>query len=166
MSASEQAKRLGLRQTVAEADLRAGLEIFKAISTVLRRWPCAVAAQEGGSGGTKSAAAAKGLARSQQACGDAVYRHLGTLPIMVTVQSAKKQTAGKAGASKDDIEAAVRRLWADVDLDALLLAPPPYLGKNQRPAPPGKWENAFDSLSVAHTVEDHAIVAAARAMAR
>lgn len=156
---------MGLRQTVAEADLRAGIQIFTGICTVLREWRPIVAAQEGGSGGSKSTAGAKALARSQQACGDAVYRFLGALPLMVTVQAAKKATTGSQGASKDDIEAAVRALWPTVDLDALLTTPPPYLQQGQRLPPPGKWENAFDSLSVAHCVRDNPTVAAARKMA-
>lgn len=163
-SASEQ-KKMGLRQTKAEADLRSGTQIFTAISSVIRKWRPIVAVQEGGSGGSKSVAGAKALARSQQACGDAVYRFLRTMPIMVTVQACKKAVCGRNGASKDEVEKAVRAIWARTDLEALLKTPPPYLEQGQRLAPKGKWENAFDALAVAHCARDNPTVAAARKMA-
>lgn len=151
-------------QTQAEADLRAGLQIFAGISEVMRVWRPLVAAMEAGAG-SKSVTGAKGNARSQQACGDAVFRHLGGIPICMTVQAVKKATIGKNSSDKGEIQAAVERLWAGDDLVALLKTPPPYLDQGQRLPPPGKWENGYDALSVAHAVKDHPVVAAARQLA-
>ena len=151
-------------QTVAEADLRAGLAIFNGLSKVIRTWNPMIAAMEAGSG-SQSSIGAKALARSQQAAGDAVYRYLGALPICFTVQAVKKASTGKLAADKQEIEAAVRSFWAGTDLDELLKTPPPYLEQGQKVPPRGKWADAFDALSVAHAARDHASVAAARRMA-
>ena len=152
-SASDQ-KKAGLRQSVAEADLRSGLEIFDALTKVMAVYRPLMAAQEGNAG-SKSVSAAAGLARAQQACGDAIYRFLRATPIMRTVQSVKKSATGTLNASKDDIEKAVRSLWPHDDLDSMLRAEPVYASYGHKPPSPGKWENAFDALAVAHSVKDH-----------
>lgn len=146
---------------MAEADLRSGHQIFNAISTVMAIWRPLVVAMEA-AGQSQSVKGATGNARSQQACGDAVYRYLRTLPICLTVAACKKAVLGRNSGSKQEVEAAVKALWPGTDLDELLRMPPPYLEQGQRVAPKGKWENAFDSLAVAHCVRDHPTVAAMR----
>jgi Holliday junction resolvasome RuvABC endonuclease subunit len=158
---TKQAKR---HQTASEANLTSGLAIFHGITEVIRCWEPVVAAQEG-AGGSKSVSGAQSLARSQQACGDAVYRHLGGMPIMPTVQAVKKRATGNMGASKAEIEAAMRARWASSDFDEILTTPPPYAERGQGLPAPGLWENAFDAAAVAHCVWDDPAVALARQMA-
>lgn len=152
------------RQTASEANLRSGLAIFRAISQVIEFWKPRVVAQEG-AGGSKSVTGAQSLARAQQACGDAVHRYLGAMPIMPTVQAVKTAACGKINASKDEIEKAMRARWDSSDFDELLTTPPIYAEQGQRLPPRGKWENAFDAAAVAHCVWDDPAVAAMRGWA-
>jgi len=136
----------------------------KKLQTTSETWQPVIVAQEG-AGGSKSVAGAQSLARAQQACGDAVYRYLGAIPIMPTVQAVKKKAIGRVNSDKDEVEAAMRARWPLSDFDALLTESPVYLEQGQRPAPPGLWENAFDAAAVAHCVWDEPAVAMARRMA-
>jgi Holliday junction resolvasome RuvABC endonuclease subunit len=153
------------RMTAAEAHGRAGLAISRAVRTVLEFYKPAIVLQEGNAG-SKSVSAAAGLARAQQACLDAIDVHLGALPIFATQQAVKKAATGKLSASKDEVEAAMRKRWSTTsDFDTLLMTPPPYAEQGQRLPARGKWENAFDAAAVAHCLWDDPAVAAMRAIA-
>jgi hypothetical protein len=152
------------RQTASEIALRRGLAIFRGISCVIQLWRPVVVAQEAAAG-SKSQAAAQGLARAQQACGDAIYRYLGAMPIFITPQRNQKTATGKRSCSKDEMKEAMRDRWSTSDFDDLLRTRPPYAGQGQRLPPPSKWENAFDAAGVAHAVWDEPAVAAVRKMA-
>lgn len=148
----------------AEIDGRDGLQIFRGIDTVMRLYRPRIALCES-AGGAKSAAAAKSIHRSQQAVACAVYVHLEGLPLYTTPQRVQKAATGKKNASKDDVQAAMRERWPQVDFDKLLRTRPPYLDQGQRLPPPGKWENAFDACGVIHALWDHPTVAMVRSMA-
>lgn len=141
------------RLTAAHDHARRGLIVYRGVGEVLRRFKPVVVAQEG-SQGSKSAHAAAAIARAQQACADAVSVSLESLPLFVTVQTVKKLATGTQKASKDEVEAAVRRLWPDVSFDEML--------KGTRR---GAWENAFDASAVIRAVWDDPSVASARRMA-
>lgn len=137
----------------AADDTRRGLEIAHAVRAAINAHSITVAAAEA-SCGSKSATAAKALARAQQAVACAVVWELGSPPIYVTPQTVKKLATGTMSASKDAVEAAMREHWP-CDWDALL-----------KGVAPGKRENAFDAAAVAHAVWNKPAVAMLRQLAR
>jgi Holliday junction resolvasome RuvABC endonuclease subunit len=127
--------------------------VFRGVGDVLRKYKPAIVAQEGNLG-SQNARAASALARAQQACADAVFAALESFPLFVTVQAVKKLATGSQQASKDQMEAAMRRRWPSAPFEELL--------KGIRR---GAWENAFDAAAVAHAVWDDPAVASVRRLA-
>ena len=142
------------RLLAAADDGRAGLVIRRAVKGLLEEYLPIVVAQEANTG-SKSAKAAKQLARAQQACCDACDEHLGAMPMMHTPQAVKKGMTGAMGASKDEVEAAVRKHWPEADFNVLLAG-----------VAPKKRENAFDALAVAYVASLEQQVASLRKLAR
>ncbi len=141
------------RLLVAEDDGRCGIIIRRAIRDLLYAHQPFVIAQEANTG-SKSAKAAKQLARAQQACLDPIDEWMDAMPLMFTPQAVKKKTAGSMNASKDLVEKAVRNHWKQVDFEELLAG-----------IAPKKRENAFDALAVAYTAWDTPYVASLRKIA-
>lgn len=100
------------RLTAAQDAARRGALIRRAITTALEDHEPLITVQEG-SAGSKNAKAAKGLARAQQACVDAIDVALDALPMIVTPQHVKKECVGNLSASKDDLQAAALEAWGD-----------------------------------------------------
>jgi Holliday junction resolvasome RuvABC endonuclease subunit len=142
------------RLTAAEDDAQRGLSIFKTITAVIQQYDPLVIAQEGNLG-SQSAVGAKGLARAQQACVDAICAlRDGSLPLFVTPQYVQKTCTGKRSASKPEMEAAAVARWPGVDLAAFVAA-----------VPKGQRDGFYDALCVAQSVWDHPAVASVRLMA-
>lgn len=141
------------RLLAGEDEARRGGRIFQVIHGVIKRYNPVVVAQEVNSG-SQHANAAKALARAQQACHDAAVaasKHA----IFVTPFAVKKAATGRKGATKDEVEQAMRSQW---DIDADLFA----ADMKSQNIPKGKWENIFDALAVARAVWDHPAVLAHR----
>jgi Holliday junction resolvasome RuvABC endonuclease subunit len=145
------------RATAAENDALRGTLIRHAVTALVNRFQPAIAALEGDAG-SQHAKAAKGLARAQQACVDALDA-VG-FPVFVTPQAVKKCAVGRLSCTDLEMVSAMRTRWGeDLDFAALLRAPVPYA---QKPAPPGDWHNAIDALAVAACVWEHPAVASLR----
>lgn len=154
------------RQMLAgEYDGRDGLQVFMGIDAVMQRWRPILSVVESPAG-AQSFNGAKSIHRAQQATLDAIYRHLRALPIFISYAQVQKLATGKKSATKQEVEAAVRALWPDVDFDELLTTPPPYVEQGQKLPPPGKWENAFDACAVIHAAAKEPAVAMARQTCR
>lgn len=136
--------------SAAEDDGRSGLKINREIRRVIKKHKPRVFAQEG-QGGSKSVNGAKGLARAQQACLDAIDAVTDSVSIFVTPQAVKKAACGNMAATKQEMEDAMRKLWGSACFDRLLIG---YAKST--------WENVFDAAAVAHAVWDHQAVAFAR----
>lgn len=136
----------------SEDDARRGLIIHRVIRGLFDRYRIVVAVQEA-NGGSQSSVSAKGLARAQQACIDAIDMRLGGMPILVTPQAVKYAACGSMDASKEAIKAAMIKRWKGADFPKLLEG---YLES--------QWENVFDAAAVAHLCWDAPAVAAVRAM--
>lgn len=136
--------------SAAEDDGRSALGINREIRRIVKKHKPRVIAQEG-QGGSKSVKAAKALARAQQACLDAIDTLTESVPIFVTPQAVKKAACGNIGATKQEVETAMRERWDSQRFDRLLIG-----------YPPKTWENVFDAAAVAHAVWDHQAVAFAR----
>lgn len=153
------------RQLRADLQLQSGLQIYQALVRVIDFYSPRLAYQEA-NGGSKSMRAATALARAQQACGDAIASRLGVPPILVSPQAVKKAATGVLNASKQQVEASMRRRFPTADFDALLTERPIYATEGQRNPPRGLWENAFDAAAVAHWAFGHPSQAWARGSSR
>lgn len=140
--------------SMAQLSAARGLVIQKGVRVALQRHQAILVIQEGNAG-SKSAKAAAMLGRAQQACVSAVYSRTGGLPLFVTVQAAKKAAVGKTSASKEQVEAAIRKRWPSVPWELLLE------GVAQ-----SKRENAYDAASAYLAAYENPAVTSARAQAR
>lgn len=143
------------RLTAAEANADRGIHIRREVSAVLAKHRPVIVVQEGNAG-SKSAKAAAGLARAQQACVDACDVELGARPVLVTPQAVKKHACSSLSASKDDLKLAALGRWG------------PALGVHvaATKAPEGKHENIYDAACVASLAWLRPDVAALRTMAQ
>jgi len=152
------------RLLAGEAAAMSGLAISRGIRAVIELYQPSTCAMEAPSG-SRSSTGASAIARSHQACIDAIDLHFNALPIFATPQMCKKKAIGKLAGSKEEIEAAMRARWKGTDFDTLLTTPPPYAEQGQRLPAKGKWENAFDASAVANCVWDEPTVAMLRKLA-
>lgn len=155
------------RATAAENDARRGLIIGRAVRVVHRIHKPAVTAIEGDAG-SQHAKAAKGLARAQQACVDAIDAlGVDAMPVFVTPQANKKRAVGRLSCTDNEMRMAMEARWGPSNppdwIATLLRERPPY---GQSPAPPGEWHNAVDSLGVANAAWDDPAVAGLRHVAK
>jgi Holliday junction resolvasome RuvABC endonuclease subunit len=152
------------RLLAGEAAGNSGLAISRGIRAVIELYAPCVAVTEAPSG-SRSSTGAAAIARSHQACLDAIDQGMGGLPIFVTPQVNQKRATGKQSCSKSEMETAMRARWEGSDFDELLTTSPPYADQGQKLPARGKWENAFDAAGVAHAVWDHPAVLGLRIVA-
>lgn len=151
------------RLLAGEAAAISGLAISRGIRSVIETYQPSAVATEAPSG-SRSSTGAAAIARSHQACIDAVDLHFDALPIFITPQANQRAATGRASCSKEQMEEAMRSRW-EGDFDALLRTPPPYAEQGQKLPPRGVWENAFDAAGIANAAWDHPTVAMLRRLA-